>query len=743
MIVNEAESLLQEAIAERGADTPVSFPNTAYYLPTIMGLTGREVSTLGELVSVLEHAKTMLHPIPSPERWTPYLGETLDSGVATLLAEEVIEAVRFIQGQQPEVYPGFELAGGTDYPELGGNGDGHLNGPIDDIQLRSWGIQLVDGRMPGFAAIVGCARSNEVAVKIVLELQRRNILTFLCGNVNGRSIIHQLQEEGVEMGYDTYIVPFGTDTVSAIYALGFATRSALTFGGLKGGQARNILLYNRARVFAFVLALGEVDDLKYATAAGAISYGFPVIADTVIPQILPTGVTSYEHVISMPWNEIPGENDLERAERLVQKAIEVRGVKVQVADVPVPVPYGSAFEGEVVRRADMQVEFGGKNSRAFEYLRMVEMDEVEDGKIEVIGPTFEDAEVGGAMDLGIVMEVAGRKMQLDFEPVLERQVHYFINGASGIQHIGQRDIAWIRISKTAVDKGFNLNHFGDILHARFHADFGSIVDKVQIKIITDPALHAEWLDTARAAYDYRNQRLADLTDVNVGEFYSCTLCQSFAPDHVCIVSPERLGLCGAYNWLDCKASFEINPTGPNQPIVKGRIIDEDKGYWEGTNEYAGQGSHGSVQEVGMYSIMENPMTACGCFECIVMVVPEANGVMVVSREDPSMTPAGMTFSTLAGIAGGGLQTPGVMGVGKFYLTSPKFISADGGFRRVVWMSSFLKESMAEEFKAAAEREGVPDLVDIIADESVSTDVESLLAHLEKVGHPALTMDPMF
>ncbi len=743
MIINEAEAMLQQAIDEKGADTPVTFPNTAYYLPTIMGLTGREVSTLGELVPALEHAKSLLHPIPSERRWTPYLGETLDSGVATLLAEEIIEGVRFVQGQQPELYPGFELAGSTDYPALGTNGDGHLNGPIDDIQLRSWGIQLVDGRMPGFAAIVGCARSNEVAVKIVRELQRRNILTFLCGNVNGRSIIHQLQEEGVEMGYDTYIVPFGTDTISAIYALGFATRSALTFGGLKGGQARNILLYNRARVFAFVLALGEVDDLKYATAAGAISYGFPVIADTVIPQILPTGVTTYEHVISMPWNEIPGADDLERAERLVQKAIEVRGVKVQVADVPVPVPYGSAFEGEVVRRADMQVEFGGKNSRAFEYLRMAEMDEVEDGKIEILGPDFGDVEVGGAMDLGIVMEVAGRKMQLDFEPVLERQVHYFVNGASGIQHIGQRDIAWIRISKTAAEKGFNLQHFGDILHARFHADFGSIVDKVQVKIITDPDLHAEWLDMARAAYDYRNQRLADLTDDRVDEFYSCTLCQSFAPDHVCIVSPERLGLCGAYNWLDCKASYEINPTGPNQPIVKGRIIDEEKGYWEGTNAYAEQGSHGSVQEVTMYSIMENPMTACGCFECIVMVVPEANGVMVVSREDPSMTPAGMTFSTLAGIAGGGLQTPGVMGVGKFYLTSPKFISADGGFKRVVWMSSFLKESMAEEFKAAAEREGDPDLIDKIADETVCTDVEGLLAHLETVGHPALMMDPMF
>jgi acetyl-CoA synthase len=641
--------------------------------------------------------------------------------------------------------PGFHLAGGTSFtsPDFQGNGDGHLNGPIDDIQLRSWGIQLVDGRMPGFAAIVGCARSNEVAVKIVRELQRRNILIFLSGNVNGRSIIHQLQEEGVEMGYDTYIVPFGSDTISAIYALGFATRSALTFGGMKGGQPRDIFLYNKYRVFAFVLALGEVDDLKYATAAGAISYGFPVIADTVIPQILPTGVTTYEHVISMPWNEIPGEDDMEKAERLVQKCIEVRGVKVKVTDVPIPVPYGSAFEGEVVRRADMRVEFGGKKSRAFEYLRMTKMDEVEDGKIEIIGPGFEDMEAGGAMDMGIVIEVAGRKMQLDFEPVLERQVHYFVNGASGIQHIGQRDIAWIRISKGAADKGFNLQHFGDILHARFHADFGSIVDKVQVQIITDPTLHAEWLEKAREAYDYRNKRLEDLTDDSVDEFYSCTLCQSFAPNHVCVVTPQRVGLCGAYNWLDCKASFEINPTGPNQPIPKGRMLDPVKGYWEGPNQFAEQASHGTVQEVTMYSIMENPMTACGCFECIVMVIPEANGVMVVSREDPSMTPAGMTFSTLAGIAGGGLQTPGVMGVGKYYLTSPKFISADGGFKRVVWMSSFLKQTMAEELKAVVEREGDPDLLDKIADETICIEVDDLLVYLEQVAHPALTMDPMF
>ena len=597
--------------------------------------------------------------------------------------------------------------------------------------------------MPGFAAVLGCAKSNEVAVQIVRELQRRNILVFLSGNVNGRSVVQQLMEEGVELGYDTYTVPFGTNTESTSYALGFATRSALTFGGLKGGQAKDILEYNEHRTFAFALGLGPIDDLKYATAAGAINYGFPAIADTRIPNIFPSGLTLYEAVVSIPFDEIEGQDDIERADRLVQRCIEVRGVKIKITEVPVPVPYGSAFEGERVRRADMRIEFGGKESRAFEYLRMMPLDEVEDHKIELIGSGFEDVPEEGAMDLGIIVEVAGRKMQEDFEPVLERQIHYFVNAASGIQHIGQRDIAWIRVSKGAAEKGFNLKHFGEILYARMHADFGAILDKVQVKIITEPEEYAKWLEEAREAYDIRNRRLADMTDESVDTFYSCTLCQSFAPNHVCVVSPERLGLCGAYNWLDCKASYEINPTGPNQPISKGNCLDPVKGYWDNVNQYAQESSHGTVEQVSMYSIMENPMTSCGCFECIMVIIPEANGFMTVSREDPSMTPSGMTFSTLAGTAGGGLQTPGMMGHGKYFLTSKKFIRADGGLKRIVWMSSFLKESMAEELKEAAIREGDPDLIDKIADERVATTVEELLAYIEDKGHPALTMPPLF
>ena len=735
-IVSEADRLLQKVLEERGPDTPVQFPNTAYYLPVIYGFTGMQVSKLRDLPQVLDHARKLIHPMPRSKLWTPYLGEALDCGVATLFAEEAIMSIKYALGEQPEKLDGYSNLATA-------GGEGYCNGPIDDVQLRAWGIQLVDGRMPGFCALIGCAKSNEVAVQLVRELQRRNILVFLSGNVNGRSIIHQLLESGVEMGYDTYIIPFGTDTISTIYPLGFATRSGLTFGGLKPGQARENLIYNKFRVFAMALALGEIDDLKYATAAGAISYGFPAIADTVIPEVLPTGVTEFEHVVSMPFDDIDGKDDLERAERLIQKCIEIRGVKVKIAEIPIPVSYGSAFEGERVRKEDMRIEFGGKSSRAFEHLRMVEPDKIEDGKIELVGPDFDEMEEGSAMDLGIVVEVGGRKMQKDFEPVLERQIHYFLNAASGVQHIGQRDIAWIRINKTAADKGFRLEHFGEILYARFKGDpWNSIVDKAQVKLITDPGQMPDWLELAREAYSERNVRVAGLTDDAVDEFYSCTLCQSFAPTHVCIISPQRLGLCGAYNWLDCKAAHQINPTGPNQPIAKGENLDPQLGRWSGPQEFVYGHSNQSVNQVTMYSIMTDPMTACGCFECMVLVVPEANGVMIVSREDPSMTPSGMTFSSMAGMFGGGLQTPGAMGVGKYYLTSPKFISADGGFKRVVWMSSFLKDSMPEEFKAVAEREGVPDLIDRIADERNVTTVDELLVWLEGHDHPAPKMEPI-
>ncbi len=729
-VVKQAEDMLKDALEKLGPDVPIALVDkegvgTTYYLPVIYGYSGHKVEKLGDLTWPLEHAKSLLAPVPSDNLWLPYLGETADAGVATLFAEEIIEGIRFANGEQPEVHNGYKF-----------------NGPISDVQTRSWGIQMVDGSMPGFAAVIGAAKSNEVAVKIVRELQSKGQLVFLSSMSNGRSIVDQLLEEDVDLGYHTFTVPFGTDTISVVYAAGYATRAAFSFGNVKPGNWREMLLYNKFRCFAFALCLGPMDDLKWATGAGAITYGFPAICDTVVPHILPTGITKYEHVVSMPFDDIPGRDDMERVERLIQRCIEVRGIKIKIPSVPIPVAYGPAFEGEVVRRENLRAEFGGKGGMCFEWLTMKDSDEVEDGKITVVGPEIDSVEEGTKIPLGIVVEVAGRKMQKDFEPVLERQIHHFINGAEGIQHIAQRDIAWLRFSKGAVEKGLSLKHLGDILHTNLHNDFGAIVDKVQITLYTEADKVEELRDQARAVYRERDARIAGMTDESVDTYYSCTLCQSFAPNHVCVINPERTGLCGAYSWLDCRAAFEINPTGPNQPVPKGRCIDPVKGVWEGVNNFVYEHSNRIVERFTIYSLMDSPMTTCGCCECVMAIIPEANGVMIVNRDDYSMTPCGMTFTTLMGTVGGGLQTPGMMGHSKIYVTSKKFIPVEGGIKRVVWLSKNVKEQFAEELKEVCERAGVPDIMDKIADGTVATTVEELLPFLEEKGHPALTMEPL-
>ena len=722
-MVKRAEKALAKAIGEKGKDAPVEYPNTAYFLPIMLLFLGQKVRKLGDLEESLQEARKLLGEIPTEDLWLPYLGDTLNAGVATLIAEETIEALKYVTGPSPV--------------------EGIWLGFTDDSILRTQGIKLVDGRMPGFAAIVGACQTDEEAVTLVQGLQERSILVFMAGHSGGKCVAEQVARKGVQMGWDTFLVPYGKEITAAVYALNFAARSAMSFGGVEPGNlkaARDILLYNKNRVFAFVLALDSdpnvpkaqlLTDEKYATAAGAINYGFPVISDVNIPEILPTGICTYEHVVA----NVPVAD-------IIARAAEVRGLTIKIEKIPIPVPFGAGFEGERVRKEDMFVQFGGKYSDAFELLRMKPMDAVEDGKIEVIGPETDKMKEGEAYPLGVVVEVAGRQFQEDFESVVERRIHEYVSCAHGIFHMGQRSITWVRISKEANSKGFKIKHFGEILLAKIHNDFSKIIDRVQVKIYTDAEKIKEPMVKAREVYKHRDDRIGGMTDEDVEDFYSCVLCQSYAPNHVCIVTPERLGLCGAYTWLDCKASFQINKHGPNEPVKKGETIDAAKGQWKGINEYIGVKSHGNLERFNAYSILEEPMTSCGCFECIAAIVPEANGVPVVDRDFSGMTPIGMKFSTLAGQIGGGHQMPGFTGIGKLYISSNKFISAEGGIERLVWMPKALKEDVSERLKTRLAKIGKADLFDKIATEENAETPDKLVEYLQKVGHPALTMEAL-
>ena len=717
-IVSKVEGMYKKALETYSANTKVGFPNTAYYLPVIYSLLGLKVETLEDMKKPLDFARGLLPPHVKGSHHLPYLGPLLDAGMAALFAFEIQEAIRYLN--EPDFYLHSE-----DIDQEAGK---IWLGAADDTVFRKRGVEFVDGSAPGFAAIVGAAPNPEIAKLIVEEYQKRSLYIFLAANQNGTTVAEQLLEAGVQIGWNTRIVPFGPDISSAIFALGFANRAAMAFGGIKPGDYKTMLLYNKNRIFAFVNALGDVGAEWAAAAAGCVNWGFPTLADTDIPEILPTGICTYEHVVANVKHE-----------DMVQRSVEVRGLKVSVSKIDIPCAFGPAYEGERVRGADLYCQMGGGKTQATELAKMAQMNEIEDGKVEVIGPDIKDVKPGESFPLGIYVQIAGRDFQVDFEPILERQIHHLINYIQGVMHIGQRDIAWIRVGKAAVDKGFSLKDIGVVLHAKFHQDFQKIVDKVQVTLYTKKADVEKLTKRARGEYKTRDERVEKMTDESVQTYYSCTLCQSFAPNHVCTVSPERTGLCGAYNWMDCKASFEINPTGPNQPIEKGECLDTVLGQWKGVNEFVFKASRGAVTHYNFYSMIKDPMTTCGCCEAIAATLPTCNGIMTVHRDYTGETPCGMKFTTLAGVMGGGASSPGFVGHSKFNVTQGKFLLGDGGLLRMVWMPKSLKEEIKDRILKRGAALGCPNLYDMIADETVGITEEEIMPFLQKVGHPALSM----
>ena len=687
---------VEEAIAQHGADKAVEFPHTAYCLPCYYAVTGVKVKTLGEMKEALGVIKSLM----TREH---QLDDALMSGVATALCAEFIEVLKYLDGAEPYSEPYY----------------GHL----PDSIIRELGVPLVTGDIPGVAVIIGSAPTAQEGVDLVKSYQAQGILVTLVGG-----IIDQAQELGLKMGYNVRIVPLGKDITSVIHVVSVALRAALIFGNVTPGDAAALIKYTSERVPAFVNAFKPIDDVILAAGAGAIKLGFPVISN------------EDENITEVPGALIacPNVADFNKV------SLEARNIKIKITNIDIPVAFASAFEGEIIRRKDMQVEFDGSRVDCAELVQTRSMDEVEDHKITVVGPDVDEMELGSKNPIAYVVEVAGKRMQPDFEPVIERKFHNYINCIEGVYHTGQRDMQRIRIGKEAYNAGFRIRHIGEVLYTQVKNEFEAVVDKCQVTVYTDPAECTRIRhEVAIPVFDKRDARLENLTDETVDVYYSCILCQAFSPSHVCVVTPERLGLCGAVSWLDAKATNELDPNGPCQIITKERPIDENLGSYEDVDEAVQKFSQGALEHVTLYSIMQDPMTSCGCFECICGLEPFSNGVVIANREYAGMTPLGMTFSEMASMTGGGVQTPGFMGHGKHFISSKKFMKAEGGIERIVWMPKELKETVAERLnKTAKELYGIDNFTDMIGDETNTTDPEELVAFLTEHNHPALSMDPM-
>ena len=688
------EGAVNDAIAKYGADKEIAFPDTAYFFPTIYAATGVKVKTLGDLPACVGVLKSL---ITNQED----LGQALNAGLATAVGAEIIEGLKYVDGANP-----YENESGIGF--------------VPDPIIRSLGVPLVTGDIPGVAVVLGKADNAEDVVKVVKDYQSKGIMTFLVGDV-----IEQCAEGGVKMGLELRVIPLGHDVTAVIHVVTVAIRAALIFGNIQPGNLAGLLDYTKNRVPAFVNTFGAIDSVVVSAGAGAIALGFPVVVD-----------------IDLGENQVPGalESVCDHAET-VKKSLELRNIKIKVKELPIPVAFAAAFEGEIIRKADMHNEIWSAKNPTAELVVMRELNEIEDHKITIVGPDFDQAK---DLALATYVEVAGKKMQVDFESVIERKFHAWFNYMEGVMHTGQRNQVRIRVSNAAYEAGLRLKDFAEVLYVMIMDEFDAVVDKCQITLITDAAEAEKFRDeVAMPRYNQRDDRLASMTDEAVDRYFTCIMCQSFAPAHCCVVTPERLGLCGAVSWLDAKATYELNPNGPCQPIFKEGCEDERTGRFQSVNKAISDATHGAVENVTLYSILEDPMTSCGCFECICGIEPMSNGFIVVNREYKGMTPAGMTFGELASCTGGGVQTPGYMGHGRHFISSKKFIAAEGGIERIVWMPKELKDDVAERLnKTAKELYGIDNFTDMVADETVTTDCEELLNWLTEKGHPVLGMEPL-
>jgi acetyl-CoA decarbonylase/synthase complex subunit beta len=396
----------------------------------------------------------------------------------------------------------------------------------------------------------------------------------------------------------------------------------------------------------------------------------------------------------------------------------------------IPVDVGVIYEGERIRRKDMQLELGGPDVKEkFELARVKKPEEIEDGKVTIIGPDLKDMEEGKIYPFGILIEVAGAKLDPGLEGVIERRIHAFSNYIEGFMHLNQRYDIWLRLSKKSFQKGLNsFDYIGKVLNRLFKSEL-PIIEKIQVTFITDPEKVKEMYGESLQIYEARDARARGLKDEEVDKFYGCILCQSFAPTHVCVITPQRYSNCGAISWFDGKAAASIDPKGPVFAIERGEQLDAVKGEYSGVNEAVKKKSLGEITKVQLYTAFCHPHTSCGCFESVAFYIPETDGFGIVHRGFKDVTVNGLAFSTLADSTAGGRQVDGFHGLSIEYMRSSKFLQADGGWNRVVWMPKEIKDKV---------KNFIPkDVIDKIATEENAKTIDELKVFLKERNHPVV------
>ena len=210
-VVGLTEGAVKDAIDKYGKDQRWRFLTLHTFCP-IYAATGVKVKTLGDLPACIDVMKSLV-------TWKDDLGAALNAGLATAVGAEIIEALQYSTGAAAY---GTENESGIGF--------------VPDAVIRSLGVPLVTGDIPGVAVVIGEAGNPDELAAVVKDYQSKGILTFLVGNV-----IDQAAQCGVRMGLEFRVVPLGHGVTSVIHVVTVAIRAALIFGNVQPETSRRCL----------------------------------------------------------------------------------------------------------------------------------------------------------------------------------------------------------------------------------------------------------------------------------------------------------------------------------------------------------------------------------------------------------------------------------------------------------------------------------------------------------------------
>ncbi|MEA4977417.1 MAG: hypothetical protein VB016_02540 [Methanomassiliicoccaceae archaeon] len=572
---------------------------------------------------------------------------------------------------------------------------------VPDSWLDAFGMGLIKGTVPGIALFIG--KPNSRSIDEVRECVSKGLIVILSDKY------YDMELEG-----DNVLRLSG---IEALGVNGLVSRVALRFGGAEPGNKTSVAKYLKKKPKLIVIHTGRLTILDVTIIFSAAVAGAFIVSDSLgFPSIPRLSENLYENMAA--------------------GAMAGRGIIFPKSGC---IRSGSAFENERIRKADARLEFGGPDAPS-SYEIAISSGEAEDGRVRIVGKDIQELEQGGH-HLSVEVFFSG-----DVDPVMEqaveRRIHFALSRTEGVWHSGQRDNMWMRVGNVAVDKGLTFEELGHNIICDIKDNFAAVAESVEVKFSSDPSDVSSGISEARRRYEMRDFNIVGLTDQNVDSFYTCTICQSYAPGHICIISPERPSVCGSVTWTDARVGGELNPGGPQRPFPKGVLLDAEKGEWSGANEVVSKTSMGSIQRVCMHSVADSPMTTCSCMEVAVVLSADRRSIILLDRSDLGRNPSGYSFSDVSAIVGRGGQHPGFMGIGKHYILSGSFLRGDGGLERISWISSRLKSVLGEPLRKAFNVAGGAELYCKIADENVAEDAGSLERWLYEKEHPSIFMRPL-